>query len=438
MKTKKTVRCGIAGAGFSASFHYEAVQKVYGTNVEVRGVFAIDAPQAKAYAEKRGIKCFDTLDAMLDEVDVVHVCVTATSHESVALEALKRDRFAIVEKPLTGYFGDGTDSFNGDTCSREKAREEALASIDRMIAAEKKSKGKILYAENWVYAPSVQKEREIIEKTGAQILWIHAEESHSGSHAASYAQWKFSGGGVMIGKGVHPLTAALYLKRIEGIARNGKPIQPSTVSARVHALTRMKTFRDEGHIRSNYHDIDDFSMMHVVFEDGTIANVFASDIILGGIHNYVERTITAPSATSTPTRRWPLIIPWRRTSRTFTSSRRSEPSRAGRILRPTRIGSPATRRRSRRSIARSHTANRSRATRTWRPTASRQSTAPTSPPNAKAPKPRSRFIRRLHLFMSRYVFTPTIEARKRRLMRMGGAPAFGVRLLAAAFASIFY
>ena len=33
---KKTVHAGIVGAGFSARFHYEAIQRVYGTNVEVK------------------------------------------------------------------------------------------------------------------------------------------------------------------------------------------------------------------------------------------------------------------------------------------------------------------------------------------------------------------------------------------------------------------
>jgi hypothetical protein len=28
--------------------------------------------------------------------------------------------------------------------------------------------------------------------------------------------------------------------------------------------------------------------MHVVFQDGTIADIFASDIVLGGIHNWLE------------------------------------------------------------------------------------------------------------------------------------------------------
>lgn len=92
----------------------------------------------------------------------------------------------------------------------------------------------------------------------------------------------------MIGKGCHPLTAALYLKRIEGSVKNGKPIRPKTVSARTHAITRLNDFEDKGHIRSNYHDIDDFSIMHVVFEDGTIADIVASDIILGGIHNWLQ------------------------------------------------------------------------------------------------------------------------------------------------------
>jgi predicted dehydrogenase len=284
--TKKTIRAGIVGAGFSASFHFEAIRQVYGTNVDVKGVYALEG--AEAYAQRHGIAVYDSLERLLADVDVIHCCATASAHEPIAVAALQRGKFVIVEKPLTGFFGDNFENFNGEVFSKEIAREKALASIERMLKAESASKGRILYAENWIYAPSIQKEREIIEKTGAQVLWIHAEEAHSGSHAKTYAYWKYSGGGVMIGKGCHPLTAALYLKRVEGKARDGRPIRPKTVSARVHALTRMPSFRDEGHIRSDYFDIDDFSVMHVVFEDGTLATIFASDIILGGIHNWLE------------------------------------------------------------------------------------------------------------------------------------------------------
>ena len=285
---KKTVRTGIVGAGFSAAFHFEAAKKLYATDAQVVGVFCRTKETREAFAQKRGIQAFDSLEALLDKVDVIHVCTPPVSHESIAIAALQRDKFAIVEKPLTGYFGDGSEDFNGETFPKQQVLDEALASIERMLKAEQKSKGKILYAENWVYAPSIQKEREIIEKTGAQILWMYGEEAHSGSHATTYGFWKFSGGGVMLSKGCHPLTGALYLKRAEGKARSNKPIRPKTVSARTHALTRMKNFRDEGHIRANYHDIDDFSIMHLVFEDGTVADIIASDIVLGGIHNWLE------------------------------------------------------------------------------------------------------------------------------------------------------
>jgi len=285
---KKTVRTGIVGSGFAATFHFEAVKKIYGTEVEVVGVHTIDTEGGKAYAEKRGIRFFDRLEPMLDEVDVIHVCVPPVAHGPISIAALERDKFAICEKPLTGYFGDGSPDFHWDRADKEVALQTALATVDRVIEAERNSKARLLYAENWVYAPSIQKEREILEKTGGQILWLHGEESHSGSHSVDYAYSARCGGGVLIGKGCHPLTAALYLKRVEGRARDGRPIRPKTVSARTHAVTRLESFRDEGHIRRDYYDIDDFSLMHCEFEDGTVADIFASDIVVGGIHNWLE------------------------------------------------------------------------------------------------------------------------------------------------------
>lgn len=285
---KKTVRTGIVGAGFAATFHFECLKKVHGTNVDVVGVFCRTEEKRRVFAKKRGIGAFDSLEALLDRVDVIHVCTPPVVHEPIAIAALERDKFVVVEKPLTGYFGDDSDDFSGDSFPKQVALDHALESIERMLEAESKSRGRILYAENWVYAPSIQKEREIIEKTGAQLLWMYGEEAHSGSHASTYGFWKFSGGGSMIGKGCHPLTAALYLKRVEGAAQSGRPIRPKAVSARTHTLTRMKNFRDQGHIRADYHDIEDFSVMHTVFEDGTIADIIASEIILGGIHNWLE------------------------------------------------------------------------------------------------------------------------------------------------------
>ena len=285
---KATVRAGIVGSGFAASLHIEAMNRVYGTNVEVVGVYSPTRANAEKFAAAHALPVADGLDALLDAVDVVHVCAPPAVHEAVAVAALARDKFAIVEKPLTGSFGDGSDRFDGRAAPRQPLLDHALASIDRMLEAESASKGAILYAENWVYAPAIQKEREIVEKTGAQILWQHGEEAHSGSHSKAYGFWHLAGGGSMVGKGCHPLTAALYLKRVEGRARNGTPIRPAAVSARTHAITQLDGFIDQGHLRADYHDIEDFSVMHVVFEDGTIADIFASEIVMGGVHNWLE------------------------------------------------------------------------------------------------------------------------------------------------------
>jgi predicted dehydrogenase len=285
---KKTIRTGMVGSGFSATFHFDALQKVHGTNVEVVGVYSKDSQQAAAYAQARGIRVLESLEALLDEADVIHVCVPPVAHEPTVIAGLARDKFVVCEKPLTGYFGDGSPDFHWDRADKAVALRSALESVNRIIEAERRSRGRLLYAENWVYAPAVQKEREILEKTGGQILWIHGEEAHSGSHSVDYAYAARCGGGVLVGKGCHPLTAALYLKRVEGRACGGVSIRPKSVSARTHAITRSPAFRDAGHIRKDYYDIDDFSLIHVEFDDGTVATVVASDIVLGGIDNWLE------------------------------------------------------------------------------------------------------------------------------------------------------
>ena len=151
---------------------------------------------------------------------------------------------------------------------------------------------------------------------------------------------------MLIGKGCHPLTAALYLKRVEGRAC-GAPIRPKTVTARTHAITRMPGFRDQGHIRCDYYDIDDFAMIHVEFDDGTIATIVTSDIVLGGIHNWLEVCANnhRRSATSIRTRRCSLQSGGSQLQDIYVVEKIGT-SKAGRVHRPTKTGSPATRRRS--------------------------------------------------------------------------------------------
>jgi predicted dehydrogenase len=285
---KKKLRAGIIGSGFAAAFHHAAIQSVTGVDVDIVGVFSSTKENRERFAEQRGIPAVDSLDKLIDASDIVHICTPVATHEQILNLALERDTFPIAEKPLTGFCGDVSDFFRGDLYSKHKALQAVKASIKRILTAEQKSKAEILYAENWVYAPTIQKEREIIEKSGAQILWIKGEQSHSGSAALSSGFWKFAGGGVAACNAIHPLSAALYLKRKEGLARGANPILPRSVSARIHEITRLPDYRDQGHLRSEYHDTEDLAQIHLEFEDGTVADIFASAIVLGGIYNRLE------------------------------------------------------------------------------------------------------------------------------------------------------
>lgn len=285
---KKLIRAGIIGSGFAAKFHYDALQRVYSAKVEIVGAYSTTEEKLKEFTNLRNLKAYSSIEDLIEDSDVLHVCTPPVTHEPIIIAALKKNKHVIVEKPLTGYFGDGSDEFNGDTFVRETGLKYTIASLERMLEAEEQSEGKIMYAENWVYAPAIQKEREVLEKTQAQILWMHGEQSHSGSHSLAYGQWKLSGGGSMMGKGCHPLTAAIYLKHVEGRVRNGNPIRPKSISARTHAITRLPNYQDEGYLQTTYKDIEDFAMMHIEFEDSTIASIFASELVLGGVKNWIE------------------------------------------------------------------------------------------------------------------------------------------------------
>jgi len=286
---KNPIRVGIVGSRFAAEFHYAAYQRVTGINVEVVGVTSLTREHREDFAKKRGIKAFDSLEEMLPEVDVIDVCTPGYAHEEVSIASLEAGKHIIVEKPFTGYFGPPEDkNFKGNKFPKEKMLEEAIASARRIIAAALKNKKKICYAENWIYAPAVQKEAEILTKTQGQILWALGDQSHSGSLSPAYGIWRLSGGGSIVGKSCHPLSAILYLKQVEGLTRNGKAIRPKVVSARTHEITRNPKFIDKGFLRTDYEDIEDYGNIHVIFDDGMIADIFASELVMGGVHNWLE------------------------------------------------------------------------------------------------------------------------------------------------------
>ena len=284
------IRIGLVGAGFAARYHVECLRRVYGANVRIAGVTSLRAESRERFGRERGIQVFGNTEDMLDAVDLLDICSPPYVHESGILAAARAGKAIICEKPLTGSFGpaDADESFRGDLTPKQPMLEETLERLQRIATGVREASVFFGYGENIVYAPTVQKEREILEKTGAQILRMMGEESHNGSASDTYGFWRLAGGGSLIGKGCHPLGGMLYLKRVEGLARCGEPIRPVAVSARTHQITRLSSYRDRGFIRTDYHDVEDCGFMHVVFDDGTVADALACELVLGGIYDYIE------------------------------------------------------------------------------------------------------------------------------------------------------
>jgi predicted dehydrogenase len=284
-----TLRIGLIGTGFAGRFHLECLRRVYGVYVQVAGVTSRQASSRETFGRQHDIPVYESAEAMLDHVDVLDVCSSPYAHAEAILAAASAGKGIICEKPLTGYFGPtGDDSFFGNRAPKEPMMEAVTTVLQDIARAVRKNKVFFGYAENFVYAPSIQKEREIVEKTKSQILRMMGEESHNGSASPVYGTWKFNGGGSLIGKGVHPLGAILYLKRMEGLACAGRAIRPASVSARTHEITRLPAYRDAGFIRADYRDIEDYGMIHLVFEDGTVADILTCELVLGGLYGYVE------------------------------------------------------------------------------------------------------------------------------------------------------
>src|SRR5438128_5654046 len=229
------VRVGLVGCGFVAELHMYAYERVYGLDAHVIAV-AARGDHVVRFAKKHQIsRTYRDFSALLadKEIDVVDICTPPALHASMIVEAVQAGKHVICEKPFTGYFGRGSDkSPIGKQVAKSIMYERVMAEMDKTCAAIKGSGRLFMYAEDWVYAPAVTKTVEILQETKDKILFMKAEESHSGSHAAHAAQWSMTGGGSLIRMGCHPLSTVLYLKQIEARSR-GERIGVATVTADV-------------------------------------------------------------------------------------------------------------------------------------------------------------------------------------------------------------
>ena len=291
MSTKKEQICiGMIGAGRATELHMHAYERVCNIPIRFKTIMAKRPEQLVVAKERYGFEqltyCFD--DVIEDpEIDVIDICTPPYVHKDMIIKAMKAGKHVICEKPLTGYFGKEGEELVGINIPKCKMYEELLKSLDEIKGVIENSDTKFMYAENFVYAPSVIKAAEIVRAKKSRILYMKGEESLKGSSSHVAGEWNKTGGGTFIRTGTHPLSALLWLKGQEANI-HGKKIKVESVLADMETITPFLTEYEHRHIMARPKDVEDISTVIVKFSDKSRAVVIATDTLLGGSKNYVE------------------------------------------------------------------------------------------------------------------------------------------------------
>ena len=286
-----TLRIAINGTGFAGDYtakSYSMIPHINGVDIELAGVVSGRMENAQRFAETHGVtQAFDSHAAMIDAIrpDIDNICCANFAHGPYTSEAARAGVPVIVlEKPPVIWLG-YPEGREADEATR---KQESMAALADVLDAVRQSGSKLLYAEDFVYFDGMKGIVELMveaRKSGkGKVLYQRGMCAHQGSHAPAYDTPSKSGGGSLFNKACHPLGPALFLKQVEGILADGKPIRPVGVSA--VALQVLKHQPPScGEFFRVMQNVDDFGRVTVLFEDQTVAEVIGHDLSISGIRN---------------------------------------------------------------------------------------------------------------------------------------------------------
>ncbi len=248
------VRVLLIGAAFSADLHAEGYARC-GDIAELVAICDKDTSRIKTLADRYGFKDYAVYDDMfkaIEEVDcdVVDICLPNFLHHDAALAAFKKGRHVISEKPLATTV------------------EDAKEMLDAASAAGKK----LYYAEDWLFAPALNRALEVIDEGAiGKPMFVRARECHCGSHSPFAQTIKFCGGGSMVHLGVHPVCFMLALK-----------------NNRWTEVVAMTSGGGDTNLWHKTMEGEDWGAALMRFEDGTTALLEANYVTTGGMEDVID------------------------------------------------------------------------------------------------------------------------------------------------------
>ncbi|MBM4000771.1 MAG: Gfo/Idh/MocA family oxidoreductase [Planctomycetes bacterium] len=178
-----TLGVGLIGSGFVSRIHAESLSAC--PRARLLAVASRSTARAAGLADRFGIpEAVNDYRALLErpDIDMVVIGVPNDLHGPIVVDAALAGKQIVIEKPL---------------CLN-------LAEADRMIAACRSARVKLMYAEELCFAPKYVRLKQLADSgaLGALTL-IKQSEKHDGPHADHFWDVDRSGGGVTMDMGCH-------------------------------------------------------------------------------------------------------------------------------------------------------------------------------------------------------------------------------------------
>ncbi len=91
------LRIGVLGAGHLGKIHIKCIQQI--SQYELVGFYDPD-PATASQVSATGVRCFGTIEDLIEAVDVVDIVTPTVQHFACASKALSRRRHVFIEKPI--------------------------------------------------------------------------------------------------------------------------------------------------------------------------------------------------------------------------------------------------------------------------------------------------------------------------------------------------
>ena len=221
----KDLCIAMLGSGFVADFYMQGLANV--PRQQVVANYSRNPRRARDFARQWSIpQAASNLEKLIarDDIDLYIIAVPNEAHLPVSLALSRAGKNQVCTKPLG------------------RTRGEAKA----MLTAAKRSGAMHGYAETEVFAPSVVKARQIVERGGVgRVLWVRSRESHSGPHSPHFWDIEKTGGGAMNDLGCHCIAAARYFfgkddAIVEVMAWGGRMVHQKKTKGEDNALLVLK------------------------------------------------------------------------------------------------------------------------------------------------------------------------------------------------------